>query len=208
MDTWRGLRYLMKSLPLPRFFSRRLHFPPPSPEPPAGCANETEARASQAAGPGTAPGWPNAREGTPVEPPEDASCTPPALSAALPRLAARPVRTRAAILRRTPYVSDHPLKVCPQHFLDHRRRLPARLQFGGDHLHVIGTVQVRHVGIAVLARRPDCQRFPASDIFIEPLLLFRCQRHRLNRAIRTNAHMVCTADVESAQNMIDHVIAS
>src|ERR1019366_4100521 len=60
-----------------------------------------------------------------------------------------------APLRCAPDFADYSVEVCAQDFLDHRRGLSAFGEFSGDDLHVIGSVEVGHVGIAILAGGPD-----------------------------------------------------
>src|SRR5215469_194208 len=109
-------------------------------------------------------------------------------------------------LSSSPNFADNALEIRTQHLLNHRRRLSALLQLRRDDFHVVWAVQIGYIGIPVFARRSNSQLFSSRDVFVKLLLLLRSKRNRLNRSIRPNPYMVCTASFERTQDMIDHML--
>src|SRR5208337_1007006 len=106
-----------------------------------------------------------------------------------------------------PDFTDYSLEVCSQYFLDYRRGLAAFGEFGGDDFHVIGAVEVGHVGIAILSRGADAEFLAACDVLIEGGFLFGGQDRLLDRAIGSDAHVIGTAYVDGVHDVVKHMFA-
>lgn len=103
-----------------------------------------------------------------------------------------------------------------QHFHTHRPDVAFVLvgdgqqretQFSGDDLHVVGAIEVGHVGIAVFAGGADTKLLAACDVLIEGGFLFGGQNSLLDRAIGPDADVIRAAYVDGVYDVIEHMFA-
>ena len=67
-------------------------------------------------------------------------------------------------------------------------------------------IQIRYVGITILAGRADTQFLAACDIGVEIRFYRRSKIDFLNRAVRTDSYVVGAAYVDRVNQMAEHVL--
>lgn len=72
---------------------------------------------------------------------------------------------------------------------------------------MIRSVEIGHVGTAILAGGADAEFFAARDVLTKRGFLFRVQDRLLDRAIGSDAHVIDAAYVDGVHDVIEHMFA-